>query len=255
LKGRSFSMPTIYDLTWRETSFLSKLRLFFAAISKHRKDRKSSELTLRAASFSAVSSTYYSIAATARAHLDEAKACENISGLFWLALWGLTWAPLGGWCHLRMRSFSDMTYHMLGYTGMTADQLDIRQSILVALGGYKDALECIEKAMLKNGVKAHTRGLLFVGKAHIAYNLYDFALAREAVASAARLAHIAMTAGQINQAARIYRKCADILDAVSGSDEDPRVIEWRNLAQILARQSGSSDQIMKQGQPILVNRK
>ncbi len=63
-------MATIYDLSWARTSFVAKLILFMRSIFEQWRKINAIDVRVKAAGYSALSSTYYSIAGTAAAHLE-----------------------------------------------------------------------------------------------------------------------------------------------------------------------------------------
>lgn len=53
------------------------------------------------------------------------------------------------------------------YDRLTADQLDVRQSVMRKIFQYTEALKCIEAALQKEGISEITRQLLLVGRGEI----------------------------------------------------------------------------------------
>lgn len=241
-------MASIYDLSWGETSFLAKLKLFFKSRKQEgKKIRQSFNRYVLAEGCSALSSTYYSIAGTAFIQLRD--VASDIFGWrawsvpFRLAAWFLTWLPLGAWCYWRMLALSNRVVKLIGYDGMSADQCDIRQSILRRQGLYYEAEKCIHAALAKNPEKAHTRGLLYVGLAEIYRHRGDWQNA-EVVVGAALIAAREAERQDPRQAARIYRRCADITDFID-QDNQFRGDQLRRKARELAEAADVKDQLLK----------
>src|SRR3989344_5857620 len=154
-------MNSIYDLSWSETSFLAKLRLFFNSNQHEKKRIRSHDSCVRAEGYSALSSTYYSIVGTAFSQLKASLQPKWLAPVR-LAAWCFTWLPLATWCHWRMLHLSNHVVELISYEGMSADQCDVRQSILRRRGEYDEAKMCIFSALWRDVEKAHTRGLLRV---------------------------------------------------------------------------------------------
>ncbi|MEK7551792.1 MAG: hypothetical protein AAB534_00030 [Patescibacteria group bacterium] len=235
-------MNSIYDLSWGKTSFLAKLLLFFKSRKQEKKRMCSSDRWVRAEGCSALSSTYYNILGTAFSQLKA--ACRQK----WLAPvrivpWCFTWLPLATWCYLRMLPLSDRVKSLIGYDGMSADQCDVRQSILRRRGQYEEARKCIYAALSKNPEKAHTRCLLRVGLAEIYQVGGDWCSAEGEV----RIVLADASEAEVQdprQAARIYRRCADVL-SFSGQTTPALVIALRRRAKELAKATGAQDQSLK----------
>jgi len=238
-------MTSVYDLSWGETSFLAKLQLFFKSRKREKEKMRSSDRQTQAQGCSALSSTYYSIVGTAFSKL---KATLRLKWLVWLApvriaAWCFTWLPLAAWCYWRMLPLSDRTVKLIGYEGMSADQCDVRQSVLRRRGQHNEAKKCIRAALAKNPEKAHTRGLLRVGLAEIYRHEGDWRNAETEVKAALAEAEKAKKLDP-RQAARIYRHCADITDFVEQGDPIPGG-QLRRKAQALAQATGAQDQLLK----------
>jgi tetratricopeptide (TPR) repeat protein len=238
-------MTSIYDLSWGETSFLAKLQLFLKSQKQEKEKMQSNDRQVQAQGYSALSSTYYSIVGTAFSQL---KATLRPKWLMWLApfrimLWGFTWLPLTAWCYWQMLSLSNRMVELIGYEGMSADQCDVRQSVLRRRGQYEEAKRCIQAALAKNPEKAHTRGLLRVGLAEIYRHEGDWSNAETEVKNALAEAEKAEKQDP-RQAARIYRHCADITDFVEQGDPIP-ASQLRRKAQELAHSAGAQDQLLK----------
>lgn len=237
-----FEMTSIYHLSWGRTSFLAKLQLFFKSQKQEKEKMQSSDQRVQAKGYSALSSTYYSIIGTA---LSQFRATLRPTWLVWLApvrivAWCLTWLPLAMWCYWRMLPLSDRIVEIVGYEGMSADQCDVRQSILRRRGQYDEAKKCILAALAKNPEKAHTRGLLRVGLAEIYRHEGDWRNAGKEVRTALTEAEKAESEDP-RQATRIYRHCADIIkqgDSILGG-------QLRQKAEALAHATDAQDQLLK----------
>ena len=155
--------------------------------------------------------------------------------------WCFTWLPLSAWCYWRMLHLSNHVVKLIGYDGMSADQCDVRQSILRGRGQYDEARKCIHSAFTKNA-EAHTRGLLHIGLAEIYWHegdLYDAEMEVHAALAEAREAE----KQDPWQATRIYRHCADITDLIK---HNPILgNKLRDKAKELAQTTGARDQLLK----------
>lgn len=237
-------MPSIDELSWNRVTFKDKFALFLTARRACRDGLQSDDPTVRAAAYSSLSSTYYSIAATAFAQLWLALQRQ------WLAparivLWCLTWLPLGLWCYGRMLPLSNRVVQLIGYDDMSPDQCDIRQSILRRRGEYTEAHTCIQKALAKQPEKAHTRGLLHVGLAYLHLRTENKDRVRQEVYEALTEG-LAAEQEDPRQAARIYRHCADLADSLCPHDPS-QGNRLRNAARQLAEATASNDQRLKLG--------
>lgn len=247
------TLSVLYNLSWGETSFIAKIKLFLKSNQNEKQKVRSGDRRAQAEAYSSLSSTYYSIAGTGFARLKAALRPKWLM-MIWLAplqvlLWCFTWLPLAGWCYLRMLPLSNRMVELIGYEGMSADQCDVRQSILRRRGRYKEAEKCIRVALRKNPEEAHTRGLLHVGLAEVYLRVgreyYLENIARE-VSLALSEAEVAER-NNPQQASRIYRQCADILDGRLGEEDDsiPSGDQLRLKAKELARATGAQDQLLK----------
>jgi len=234
-------MASIYDLSWARTWFIAKLILFFRANLKQRRKIKSVDIATKAAGYSALSSTYYSIAGTAGA---QCKAIQKQAwGFVWIPLFLMTWISLGGWCWWRMLYLSDRVEELIGYGGMTAAQCDIRQSILRARSRFYEARVCIAFGLRKEFFDAHTKGLLHCGMAHLfmrdGSRMYAEIHIRAALDAASRAERT-----DPRQAGRIYKGCAPVADwAVMSSPFTGA--ELLQKAEILAVATYAADQLLK----------
>lgn len=229
---------SIYDLSWGETSFVSKLQLIREACRKQKAQAQSAKKQDVAGGYSSLSSTYYSVLGTAWAQLKSAfksgwKAPAVIS------LWFFTWLPLALWCRWRMEYCSDQVVKLIGYEGMTADQCDIRQSILRRCGKFGEAYECVEAGLMKGNLAAHTESLLRIGLAHLHLQSKDLKAAGEETEKAFACAHEII--GDLQQSSRIYRHCAGLFRKL----KDPRADYSAVWAESLAKETGARDQLLK----------
>jgi len=233
-------MASTYDLSWKRDDFFSKLILLGKSFLKVIWGMCSFEAHARAESCSAFSSTCYSIAGSAYSKLTKAREAgwqTPLSPAIWLPTWGI----LGALCFSFTLPFSNMVLWTIGYAGMTADQCDIRQSILRAVKMYDEAKKCIEVGLTKEPMKAHTRGLLLIGLADVYLHSKDTEKADQAMWSAVAEAKAAKTEEPM-QAERIYRhvgNIADRLDYVTLGDN------FRQTAQNLIDATGAKDQALK----------
>lgn len=233
-------MTSIYDLSWSETSFLAKLQLFFKSLKREKEKMRSSDRQVQAGGYSALSSTYYSIVGTAFSQLKAAFRPKWFAPVK-VAAWCFTWLPLAAWCYWRMLPLSNRIVELIGYDGMSADQCDVRQSILRRRGKYDEAKKCIRAALAKNPEKAHTRGLLHVGLADIYRHEGEWhgeeTEIKLAIAEAEKAERI-----DPRQAARIYRHCAV---AYEGFKQISLAEQFREKARTLAQATGAKDQLFK----------
>lgn len=235
-------MVSIYDLSWSETSFLAKLQLFFKSRKREKEKMQSNDRQMQAGGYSAFSSTYYSIVSSAFSQLKAALRPKWLAPVK-IAAWCLTWLPLAAYCYWRMLPLSNRIVELVGYDGMSADQCDVRQSVLRRRGQFEEAKKCIRAALAKNPEKVRTRGLLRVGLAEIYRHEGDWRNAEAEVQTV--LVEAAEAEKQDpRQAARIYRHCADITDFVEQGDPIPGN-QLRHKAQQLAQTTGAQDQLLK----------
>lgn len=237
-------MASIYDLSWARTWFIAKLILFFRANLKQRRKIKSVDIATKAAGYSALSSTYYSIAGTAGA---QCKAIQKQAwGFVWVPLFLMTWISLGGWCWWRMLYLSDRVVELIGYEGMTAAQCDTRQSILRSRARFFEARTCIDFGLRKDPIDAHTRGLLYCGYAETFGRQGDQHTMKRYVLLALDAAKEAERTDP-RQAGRIYKQCAPLADWIRMASPFITGAELLRIAEVLACQTGATDQILKIG--------
>ena len=209
-----------YDLSWNTTSFPAKLRLIYESHKEQRSNIRSGNSMQRVSGYSALSSTYYSVLGTAAAHF---KAILKPSPLVLLAplrilLWCLTWLPLAVWCYWRMIVFSDRVVKMIGYDGMSANECDIRQSILRRCGRFAEAAECIKDGLRKDPENA-TRGLLLIAQAEIHERCGEPVLALSRVMDAANIAGM-IEKTDPRQAIRIFRRVGNIVGRLNPTGQE-----------------------------------
>lgn len=141
-----------------------------------------------------------------------------------------------------MLPLSNRMVKLIDYDGMSADQCDVRQSVLRRRGQYKEAKRCIRAALAKNPEKAHTRGLLRIGLAEI----YRHESNRQGVETEVKSALVeAETAEKQDprQAGRIYKHCANLTDFLQRNGSQGSKL--RHKAEELARSVGAQDQLLK----------
>lgn len=243
-------MTSIYDLSWKKTSFIFKLCLFWTSIKDCGTKIKSEKKEDRAVGYSALSSSYYSIYTTAGSKF---KAIFRPKWLIWLApiriiTWCATWLSLGAWCWWRMLPLSNKVKELLGYDNMPSCMCDVRQSILRARGKYAEAKKCIYTVLNRYGVediKCHTLGLLYIAMADI----YRIENAPAGMNDATFLAlEYAKKAEEVEplQVDRIYKQCIRLLK-LSGKTSlfGFTSTELINKAKELAKKHDAKDQSLK----------
>jgi len=132
-----------------------------------------------------------------------------------IVVWCLTWLPLAAWCYWRMLPLSNQIVKLIGYDGMSAAQCDVHQTILRCYKRYDEARMCILAALAKNPGEVHIRGLLHIGLARIHQQNRDWVSVQievdKVIAEAPKAAR-----ENPQQATRIYRHCADLVDQIGG---------------------------------------
>lgn len=244
-------MTTIYDLSWKKTSFIFKLCLLWASITECRPKIKSENSADRAIGYSALSSTCYSIYRTAGARF---KAILRPKWLLPIApvrivLWCITWLPFGGLCYWCMLPLSNKMNNLLDYDSTPADMCDIRQSILRARRHYDEAKICIDTVIRRSKVgsevvKMHTLGLLHIGLAEIYVSAGSLNEAWEGEKEIEKALNFGKKAEETDplQAVRIYGKCSELLDLLGYT---ARVAGLRRKAKDLASEHNAKDQLLK----------
>lgn len=233
-------MASIYDLSWKQVSLVGKLNLIRKSQQDHAQKFDSDDNFIKADGCSALSSTYYSVLGTAFAHL---KLAFKFSWKFpaRILFWIFAWLPLAMWCRWRMAYWSDQVVKLIGYEGMTADQCDIRQSILRRCGRWGEVYDCIQIGLNAPNLPAHTESLLRVGLAHVYLQGKDYDAAKKETERAFTCAHEIV--GDLHQSSRIYRHCA----ALFRKFKDPRADYSAVWAETLAKETGARDQSLKMG--------
>lgn len=239
-------MATIADLSWKESSFLSKFRLFVKSNQKEGKRMRSSNRAVQAEGYSALSSTYYSIVGTGVSTLKNIvrSSRPRVFVPLRLVLWCLTWLPFAGWCFLRMLPLSRRVVKLIGYGGMSEGMIDIHQSILRLWRKDELAKDLISCLLRTESITPHTRGLLSVGLADIYLRRGQREAAYEKIQAAIIQAHKVEETEPL-QVVRIYRHAADMLAKLKG--DTLQISELRRKASELAEKAGAKDQILKLG--------
>lgn len=232
---------TVYGLSWNEDSFLGKLSLFCKSTKQECGKMRSNDRRIKADGCSALSSTCYSIVGTAFARLRLGVRGGVVFAFLHTVLWSLTWAPLGAWCFLWMLALSNRVVALVGYENMTAEECDVRQSILRRWGKYRSAELCILHAFGKNPERASIRGLLYVGLADIYKKRREWNAMGEALVEAVGCAKVAEVDDPL-QASRIYRHSAGLADALK---KNALGDHFRTKARQLAEKAGAKDQLLK----------
>lgn len=199
------------------------------------------DLDSRAGALSSFSSLHYSAAGNAHARASKR---SRLSARRWF------WYLRGAYHLLLARSYSWKLVREVGLESMTADQLDIRQSILRKMRARPQAiLECINAALRKNP-SPHCKALLLVGEAHA---LERRALARDrpgriviAEQDIKRACELAagVEDSEPAQVARVYRAAAGFWERRKNLN---RAVYLRVKARELAARAGAEDQLLKMG--------
>lgn len=233
-------MASIYDLSWKRISWIDKLNLIRKSQQDHAKKFNSGDDIIKAEGCSALSSTYYSVLGTAFAHLKLAfKFSWKFPAKF--LFWIFAWLPLAMWCRWRMTYWSNQVVKLIGYEGMTADQCDVRQSILRRCGRWSEAEDCIQIGLKASNLQAHTESLLRIGLAHVYFQGKNYDAAKKETERAFTCGHEVV--GDLNQSSRIYRHCANLFKRF----KDPSANYSAEVAEALAKETGARDQYQKMG--------
>lgn len=235
-------MNLTYDLSWNEIGFLDKIQLLARSHEEQMPNILYGNNLAKGAGYSSLSSTYYSIAGTAISHARNIFRKSKILVPLRLALWCFSWLPLGIWCYLRMLPLSNRAWDLLG-DSVSAEQCDIRQSILLKRGHLEEARRCIGIGLWNKSHSIHTRSLLHLGLAEIELRTGEILSADEEVGMA--LIQIERIEKQDpQQAIRIYRKSAKIVSRLNGQTRFSTG-ELENKAEHLAYCTGTKDQLLK----------
>lgn len=238
VRSTPMAQNSVDDLSWNADSFWAKVRLFLASYRQNWAAIMGGNAASQSAASSALSSTFYSIVGTAHAKLSEVGRQEIAWRYWYFVTWFWTWGLLGGYCYLAMQ------WHSNAVDIRTADQADIRQSILRRTRRYAEAITLIRE-FYENSA-GHTRGLLAVGLADCYGYVEHVGSARERtryINEAVDTAH-QVSEAQPAQAARILRKVADLLTEDRKVEEANRA---RQQAISIAAGIGAKDQILKAG--------
>lgn len=166
----------------------------------------------------ALASAYYSAATNARASGDET----------------------GFKAHLAKAVEMSDSFMAERGENMTAEEFDVRQSILRKAGRLDEALEAIEQGLQKTP-DTHTKALLLLGKVGVLIQQKNAPLAQSAIAEVERLAPEVAQHDKL-QATRIYRGLARFYKEVGDSEKlDAAARE----AERLIDETGAEDQRIK----------
>jgi tetratricopeptide (TPR) repeat protein len=238
-------VTSTYNLSWSSPSLKETRKLLCQSLRETREKRHSLEPREQADGFSALSSTYLTIAGRGKAQL--------------VNTFDLRWLPLTVRCLYRMLPLSNKVLSLIGYVGMTADQCDIRQSILRARSKFRlfvafDLLEEAKKCIyfgLNKEVRDHTRALLYAGLADTKMQLGLPYSAKKSLQDAISWAEKAEQA-EPRQASRVYKTCAGVVESILKMDDNAKLKEGlptaetlKEKARDLALKTGAEDQSLK----------
>jgi hypothetical protein len=244
---RRKSKCSIYKLSWDKSSFLAKFDLFTRSIDQSAELVCSEDTLKRSDGYSALSSTYYSIAGTVAAKF------RSLFHLRWsllllpatVPLFLLTWLPLGGWCYFRMLPLSDKALACAGgYDNFSADKCDVRQSILQKRKKLGAAVNCIFVGLKKPNISHHTKAFLYLGLASAKLTSGDKLFAEESLKWSLGLVGVVQEYNK-NQAIRIYKKAAELAGKLDSFIPAP--VTLRRRAKELAENIDAKDQLLKMG--------
>jgi hypothetical protein len=192
------------EASWNRVDFKSKWWLFKSEREAYQRDMTVANFERRVSACSKLSSTYYGIASTGKVVMEDIlrrkKLGEIVKSLY-------TWLPLTAFCYYRMSIISDKMFRIAGgVAALSADQADVRQSILRVKGRYDEAYSLIEFALEKKKMQKHTRGLLYIGLAECEKKLKKTRFENSIYAAYKLAGDIASS--DPRQAVRIYRGCA-----------------------------------------------
>lgn len=196
-----------------ESSFYAQRRLFLLVNIRNERNIHSDNSLTRAQGYSALSSAYHTIYTGASTEFGK---IFKPWWLLWLApirvaLWCVTWFPLGIWCYLRALPLSNKVVCLIGYGSMSIGMCNTRQSILFDRSKYKEARKCLIAGLTKNPEKAYTRGIFYVllADASKKYDPYDACLLVRMALEEAREAEVEEDS---SQATYICDRCAILSD-------------------------------------------
>jgi tetratricopeptide (TPR) repeat protein len=129
-----------------------------------------------------------------------------------------------------------------GVEKLTANQLDVRQSILRRARRYDEALQCISEALNHERIAMHTEALLYIGFGEISRKLRRSNDEAAAYREAEGLLPKVVEQGQLAQAARIARHLSGFYKRRGKAGP---AAEFFRLAQRYAEKAGAKDQIIK----------
>lgn len=237
-------MDSAYDLAWKHTSLRSKLLLIEKSRDLEFWKIVSDNVAAQAQGHSALSSTYYSVAGTGVSKLLSYRN-QGFKTFFLISCWLLSWFPLVITSLILMKKHSDKVEDLLG-KDMSADQCDVRQSILFRLRKYDKAIEIGLLGLSKMPLSTHTEGLLHsvLAKGYIRK--------KETYPEALNSIYVALKkaseteAQQPLQASRIYKHIGDTF-LLHQDNEVNRLgaEEWYKKSSALAKKYGAMDQTLK----------
>ncbi len=232
----------IYRLSWDDDTFFGKAKLLFSSYKKEKEKINSQNPYTKGEGYSALSSTCFSIANTAKAKL-RASFSPWYLVLFKPVICLFTWVPLGAFCFFWMLPLSNKVKKILGYENMSADQCDVRQSILRAWHFYKKALNCARWGLIKEDASAHTIALLHLGISDISLKFKCILTAESHISDALSKIKEAEKESP-RQAVRIYKKSAFLYQKIYGHNSI-RAKTLLKKAEKLAKETGTKDQLAK----------
>lgn len=198
---------SVSELSWKRSDVWAKWKLYWL-MNEHRFSfwRHRHDPLKRVAAYTAISSTYYSILATGKRQFDSV-----VHHPFRLIAWVLTWGPLMFLCRMNIGLASDQALEAVGgdYSKLTADQCDVRQTILRFLKRWNEAKLAIEAGLKDVNAKPHTLALLYLGKAEIALNEGHWQVVPGLLSIVESHAQL-IPLREAGQRARVYRKAAKL---------------------------------------------
>ena len=138
---------------------------------------------------------------------------------------------------LAMRASDAMLRRAGGMQYLTADQLDVRQSILRKTGRKQEAIECIEAALSRPSLKPHTHALLLIGLGETTGDIDSILAAYHFIGTIER-------SGELEQLVRVLRHCARQFLRHGYIDEAD---DANRRAGEIAKKIGARDQLIKMG--------
>ena len=232
----------IYRLSWDDDTFFGKVKLLLSSYKKEREKIDSQNPYTKGAGYSALSSTCFSIANTAKAKLKASFSPWYLAP-FKLTICLFTWVPLGAFCFFWMLPLSNKVEEILGCESMSANQCDIRQSVLRAWHFYRKALNCAQWGLAKKDISTHTIALLHLGMSDIYLKIKCPFTAEEHLLE---VTHKIEKIKKENprQAVRIYKKSAFLYQKIHGH-ESIKAKTLLKKAEKLAKEIGAKDQLTK----------